>query len=378
MGFCVMMTLSINHKKVVTMKRLKRIGIVLLALMVLCGTAVGIYAADYYHMDEQAVTAMAGSDTVIVTNEKGLAVFAPTDPKIGLVFYPGGKVEYTAYAPLMEMLADNGILCVIPKMPLNLAVMDMDAAKDILPQFPDIDTWYIGGHSLGGSMAASYAAESEDFAGLVLLASYSTADLSKSDLRALSIYGTRDGVLNMDSYKESLPNLPTDTTEMVLEGGNHAQFGSYGKQEGDGNPLIGEFEQQSMTASRIAAFMGVSKPDVPEYESEQYTFWIEQEGKSALRSVLTLIPETKQFVLSEPVYSSRFNGGSYAIENDILTCFNWNGDPLYRFDVTDYGMIYRAADSEDIYAHGSILDGDPNAQAPIPDGAVYGQLMICY
>ena len=79
MGFCVMMTLSINHKKVVTMKRLKRIGIVLLALMVLCGTAVGIYAADYYHMDEQAVTAMAGSDTVIVTNEKGLAVFAPTD-----------------------------------------------------------------------------------------------------------------------------------------------------------------------------------------------------------------------------------------------------------------------------------------------------------
>ena len=367
----------ISNEKEILMKRLKKIGIALLACTLLLCAAAGIYAVDYYHITEAAVTALNSTDNVAVTVENDLAVFTPVEPKIGFIFYPGGKVEYTAYAPLMKMLADNGILCVIPKMPLNLAVMDMDAAKDILPQFPDIDTWYIGGHSLGGSMAASYAAESEDFAGLVLLASYSTADLSKSDLRALSIYGTRDGVLNMDSYKEYLPNLPTDTTEMVLEGGNHAQFGSYGKQEGDGDALIEEFEQQVQTMSEILYFTGLSERELPEYESEQYTFWVEREGKATLRSVLTLIPETQQFVLSEPVYSSRFNGGSYIIENNILTCFNRSGEALYRFDVTDAGMAYRAADSEDIYAHGSVMGSDPNAQAPVPDGAVYGRLMIC-
>ena len=359
------------------MKHLKRFGITLLALTILLCAAVGIYAADYYHMEERAVTALNSSDHVTVTVEKDLAVFTPKEPKIGFIFYPGGKVEYTAYAPLMKMLADNGILCVIPKMPLNPAVMDMDAAEKISDKFPEIHTWYIGGHSLGGSMAASYAAENTDFAGLILLASYSTADLTNTDLQVLSVYGTRDGVLNMEKYAEYFPNLPADTTEYVLEGGNHAQFGSYGKQEGDGNALIGEFEQQVQTMSQILYFTGLARPEVPEYEYEQYMFWIEREGKAALRSVLTLTPETEAFVLSEPVYSSRLNVGTYVIENNILTCFNHSGEALYRFDVTDYGMVYRAADSEDIYAHGSVMGSDPNTQAPVPDGAVYGRLMIC-
>ncbi len=360
------------------MKYLKPIAIALLALTVTCCAATGIYAADYYRMDERAITAMAGSDSVTVTENDSMAVFTPDAPQAGLIFYPGGKVEYTAYAPLMQLLADNGILCVIPKMPLNLAVMDMDAAADIIPLFPHIDTWYIGGHSLGGSMAASYAARSNDFAGLILLASYSTADLTESHLPVLSIYGSRDGVLNMESYKEYFCNLPADTTEIILEGGNHAQFGSYGKQEGDGNPLIGEFEQQLQTMSQILYFTGLSEPEAPQYEYESYTFWMERENKESLRSVLTLTPELNQFTLSEPVYSSRLNAGSYTIENGILTCFNWDGDAVYSFDVTDYGMVYRAADSEPIYAHGSVFGSDSNAQAEIPDGAVYGRLMICH
>lgn len=359
------------------MKHLKKFGIIFLTLTVLLCAAVGIYAADYYHMEEAAVTAMNSTDNVTVTVENNLAVFTPKEPKIGFIFYPGGKVEYTAYAPLMKMLADNGILCVIPKMPLNPAVMDVDAAEKISASFPEIDTWYIGGHSLGGSMAASHASHCHKVKGLILLAAYSTEDLSGSELQVLSIYGTRDGVLNMEKYAEYFPNLPADTTEYILEGGNHAQFGSYGKQEGDGNALIGEFEQQVQTMSEILYFTGLSEPEVPEYESEQYTFGAEREGKATLRSVLTLIPETQQFVLSEPIYSSRFNVGTYVIENNILTCFNHSGEALYRFDVTDVGMVYRAADSEDIYAHGSVMGSDPNAQAPVPDGAVYGRLMIC-
>ena len=359
------------------MKHLKKFGIILLTLIGLLSAAVGIYAADYYHMEEAAVTALNSTDNVSVTVENDLAVFTPAEPKIGFIFYPDGKVEYTAYAPLMKMLADNGILCVILKMPLNPAVMGVDTAEKISNKFPEIDTWYIGGHSLGGSMAASHAVHCRKVKGLVLLAAYSTEDLSGSDLQVLSIYGTRDGVLNMEKYAEYFPNLPADTTEYILEGGNHAQFGSYGKQEGDGNALIGELEQQVQTMSQILYFTGLSRPEVPEYESEQYMFWIEREGKAALRSMLTLTPEISQYVLSEPIYSSRFNVGTYVIENNILTCFNHSGEALYRFDVTDYGMVYRAADSEDIYAHGSVMGSDPNAQAPVPDGAVYGRLMIC-
>lgn len=359
------------------MKYLKRILIVLTALIFMICAAAGIYASDYYHMDEAAAYTLESTDDYTVTIENGLAVFAPEHPKVGFIFYPGGKVEYTAYAGIMNMLAYNGVLCVIPHMPLNLAVMGIDTAEDISARFPEIETWYIGGHSLGGSMAASHASHCDKVTGLVLLAAYSTEDLTDSGLQTLSIYGTRDGVLNMESYKEYFPNLPADTTEIILEGGNHAQFGSYGKQDGDGNPLIGEFEQQSLTASRIAEFMGVAEPEVAEQETEQYVFWMEREGKSTLRSVLTLTPELQQFTLSEPIYSSRFNAGTYTIANNILTCFDWSGVPVYCFDVTDHGMIYRTADSNPIYAHGSIADTDSNTQGPVPDGAVYGRLMIC-
>lgn len=234
-------------------KRIKGLLLILAVVLLISAAAVGIYAADYYHTDTAAAAALAGSDTVTVETGDGLAVFYPAAPKAGLVFYPGGKVEYTAYAPLMQTLAENGILCVIPQMPLNLAVMDPHAADDILPMFPDIHTWYIGGHSLGGSMAASHAAQSEDFTGLILLASYSTADLTAADLQVLSIYGSEDGVLNMEKYEAYFANLPADTAEHIIEGGNHAQFGSYGPQEGDGTAGISAEEQLAQTVSLILA-----------------------------------------------------------------------------------------------------------------------------
>lgn len=164
---------------------------------------------------------------------ENMTIFAPENPAVGFVFYPGGKVEYTAYAPLMLALAERDILCVLVEMPLNLAVLDMGAAEGIPEQYTEVETWYIGGHSLGGSMAASYAAEhTEEYAGLVLLAAYSTAEIS--DMDVISLYGSEDGVLNREKYQEYRSNLPESTVETVIEGGNHAGFGSYGFQEGDG------------------------------------------------------------------------------------------------------------------------------------------------
>ena len=155
----------------------------------------------------------------------------------------------------MKALAENGILCVIPKMPLNLAVLDVDAAEGILEYYPEIDTWYIGGHSLGGSMAASYAADCDAFAGLILLASYSTVDMTETKLDVISIYGTEDGVLNIEKYREYRPNLPHHTAEYIIEGGNHAQFGSYGAQDGDGISAISSEDQLDLTVEAIMNFV---------------------------------------------------------------------------------------------------------------------------
>jgi dienelactone hydrolase len=187
-------------------------------------------------------------------------VVDPGNTDTALIFYPGGKVEYTAYEPLMIKMAQKGILCILPKMPFNLAVFDINAANKYIPGYPKIVHWYVGGHSLGGSMAASYASKNGDkVEGLILLASYSTADLSSDRMRVLSIYGSKDGVLNKKSYLDNKSNLPVDYTEILLQGGNHAGFGCYGPQHGDGKADITSEQQQTETALDVAEFCVTAK-----------------------------------------------------------------------------------------------------------------------
>ena len=152
----------------------------------------------------------------------------------------------------MAELAKKGILCVLIKMPFRLAVFDINAADGIQEQYPEIKNWYIGGHSLGGSMAASYVSKHQNkYKGLILLGSYSTADLSNSKFNVLSIYGSEDKILNKDKYEENRSNLPKDFTEIIIDGGNHAQFGMYGAQDGDGKATISNGEQINLTVSHI-------------------------------------------------------------------------------------------------------------------------------
>lgn len=238
-------------KAKMTLKRLLTAVLVVL----LCAVGAGyLYVSDYYRADELAIEALSGSGTVSVYETgDGMTVFAPEQAETGFIFYPGGKVEYTAYAPLLRGLAEEGIICVAVKMPLNLAVLDVNAADGVREQFASVETWYIGGHSLGGSMAASHAAEhTEEYEGLILLAAYSTADLRKSGLEVLSLYGSADGVLNMEKYGQYRSNLPADTMEAVIQGGNHAQFGSYGPQDGDGAASVSAEEQLAQTISAIS------------------------------------------------------------------------------------------------------------------------------
>ncbi len=226
----------------------------ILAVIVLACAGFAVYVGSYYHADETALQAIAPADGISVEKTEGdTIVFTPPEPKAGLIFYPGGKVEYTAYAPLMRSCAEKGILCVLLKMPCNLAVLDRNAADGVAEQFPEIGSWYIGGHSLGGAMAASYAAEhSSELDGLVLLAAYATKDLTTSDLAVLSVYGTEDQVMNREKYTECRVNLPSETIEIIIDGGCHAGFGCYGPQDGDGTPAISNVEQITQTAERIA------------------------------------------------------------------------------------------------------------------------------
>ena len=238
-------------------KKFPKWPLVLLLIMALLFGACAVYVSIYYKADTDAIAAFSTDFSVQKTVwEDDTVVFCPESPIAGFIFYPGGKVEHTAYEPLMQSLAENGILCVLVKMPFRLAVLDVNAADGIQEKFPETKDWYIGGHSLGGSMAASYLADHADaFQGLVLLGSYSTTDLRESGLSCLSVYGSEDGVLNREKYEKNKKNLPSDFTERVLQGGCHAYFGMYGSQKGDGEPSITNEEQIRLTVNAILSFI---------------------------------------------------------------------------------------------------------------------------
>ena len=215
------------------------------------------YVNDYYRADKTAMEAFELASHVSRTVlSDGTVIFEPEQAEAGFIFYPGGKVEHTAYEPLLQTLAAEGVLCALVEMPLRLAILDINASEGFREQYTEVEEWYIGGHSLGGSAAAMYLEEhADEFKGLILLGSYSTVDLSEGELEVLSVYGSEDKVLNKDNYLECKENLPKDFTEFVIEGGCHAYFGVYGEQAGDGTPTISNVEQIQMTVEQVADFM---------------------------------------------------------------------------------------------------------------------------
>ena len=237
-----------KHKKLVS-----AVAIILLA----CISSCAIYLGDFYQADMEAISNFVCENEVeMKTNEQGHLVFESDAADTGFIFYPGGKVEYTSYIPLMRALSAEGILCILVEMPFNLAVFDINAAEGIQEQYPQIEEWYIGGHSLGGSMAASYLSkEFLQFEGLVLLGSYSTVDLSETELEVLSVYGSEDRVMIQEKYEENKMNLPSTFTEVVIDGGCHSYFGMYGAQEGDGTPSIKNEDQIAQTVDAIMSML---------------------------------------------------------------------------------------------------------------------------
>ncbi len=230
------------------------ISIVLGVILLLVG-AFGIYFGSYYRAKLPADT-LQSSEGVLVIEEDEYIAFQPTGAYTdALIFYQGAKVAEEAYAPMLKQIAEGGVLCFLVKMPLNFALFDIDAAEEIMEDYDGegLD-WYLSGHSLGGSMAAMHASENPfQCKGVVLFASYSTKPLE--GLEVLSIYGDKDEVLNLEKHEENETNLPVGFTEVVIEGGNHANFGYYGAQKGDGEATIPKEEQITIAVQSTLAFI---------------------------------------------------------------------------------------------------------------------------
>ena len=224
---------------------LSLVGIMVIAL------GCGIYVLNYYHASEEVLTFLADTeDNVgIIEIEEGLFLDGP-GTETALIFYPGGKVEYTAYVPLLARLVEGGIDCFLVKMPANLAVFGANKASAVMAQH-EYDHWYIGGHSLGGAMAASFAGKN-DLDGLILLAAYPAEAVEE---RSIEIWGSEDGVLNADKLQAGDAFFAQEPEKVVIRGGNHAQFGNYGEQKGDGAAQIARERQQAEAAEAMLAFM---------------------------------------------------------------------------------------------------------------------------
>ena len=199
-------------------------------------------------MPEALAVLQSDAQVTITTGEWLVFIPAASQPDTGFIIYPGGRVDPRAYTPAARQIAEQGYLVVIVDMPLNLAVFNPGAADKVMAAYPEIQHWAIGGHSLGGAMAANYAVNHlEQVQGLVLWAAYpaSNDDLSSSDLRVVSIFGSLDGLATGKKIEASRPLLPADTTWVSIGGGNHAQFGWYGSQAGDNPAAISRPDQQA-------------------------------------------------------------------------------------------------------------------------------------
>lgn len=214
-----------------------------------------IYLNTYSPADADAIADFKVEGVSEKVLEEGVIAYVPEgEIKAGFVFYPGAKIEHTAYAPLLKACAEKGIACILVKMPYNLAIFGINKGVSLTKYFPEIKDWYIGGHSLGGNIAANCAANHKEiFKGVILLGSYSTTDISS--LRVLSVLASNDKIINTKNYKKYMDCLPDVFTERTIIGGNHSNFGMYGLQKGDGEATVGAEEQIRLTAQHIFEFI---------------------------------------------------------------------------------------------------------------------------
>lgn len=227
------------------MKKIKIALITIVVFVIVCVVGFLGYASDYYRADAKVQQILSTTDTI--EQQDDLIVFNAEGPtNVGMIFYPGAKVETIAYVPLLEKISALGITCYLVDMPFHMAIFDSNAANEIIFENSQIDHWYMAGHSMGGAMASQFASKNQDkIEGLILMGAYVYGDYPLD--KTLTIYGTLDGLVEGDiDYTQGV---------VTIEGGNHAQFGNYGAQDKDHKATISSEEQQDQTVDAIENFI---------------------------------------------------------------------------------------------------------------------------
>ncbi|RKS06166.1 alpha/beta hydrolase family protein [Nocardiopsis sp. Huas11] len=234
------------------------------ALLVLAAVGAGVWVLTPYRAEAEPLAQADALPGVRVAIGDDAVVLEPEGAAsgTGVVFYPGARVEAEAYAASWSPVVEAaGTTVVIPRMPLHLAVLDPDRADTAVADHGEgVERWYLGGHSLGGAMAASHAGGDPEFplAGVVLWGAYATegAELSgRSDLRVLSVTGSEDGLSDPATIDANRGHLPQDAATVEIDGMNHAQFGSYGEQSGDGTARIDDSAARHALAETVTDFL---------------------------------------------------------------------------------------------------------------------------
>ena len=204
----------------------------------------------------------AGARAVVSLDDAGgrvLSVRPEADADILFVLYPGGLVRPQAYEWLGRALAGRGVHTVIPEFPVDLAVLDAGRAQRLVDHYAAGRPVVVGGHSLGGAMAAAWASDHPDaVAGLVLLAAYPPDgdDLTAAGFPALVLQAEHDLVADADAVRGGLDRLPAGTDLVVVEGAVHSFFGRYGPQAGDGIPTVSRAEAEASIVAALTDFLG--------------------------------------------------------------------------------------------------------------------------
>jgi hypothetical protein len=243
-----------NIKKIIKYALIGFFSVIIIGILgMLIWSKTGTYPARTL-----ALSALESTDRVTITQDKWI-VFEPVkETETGLIFYPGGLVEPTAYAPILHQIAEEGILVIITPMPLNLAIINTGAANAVIDAYPNISTWILAGHSLGGASAAIFAENNPNrIDAIALWDSYppDSADLSDNTISVISIFGTTNNFPNTENFNEKKHLLPAETIFIGIEGANHAQFGDYGPQKGDVVASMSLAEQHGQVAEIMLDFI---------------------------------------------------------------------------------------------------------------------------
>ena len=259
--------MQMSRDKTVKRKTIRRIILIVLsAVLVLSAVIVGMCLFN----ERPAVQAVAAyqnayGDTIInIADDGGVEILSQRgNAETGLIFYVGAQIKPDAYIPLLARIAEQGYACYIPNLSFNMAALEPKAADDLISAHPEIKSWILAGHSMGGLTASGYVDDHRDTVdGLILVAAYANRDMSDANLPVLAVFGDTDGVMNKGLYEKRKAWNPADFEEHIIAGANHAGFGDYGKQPRDNDATIPAEEQQTKTAEIILDWLNRRFPEV--------------------------------------------------------------------------------------------------------------------